>query len=421
MMLFPLAVALGVGLISNPHPRVSGISATPSVKNTNATVTALQVAGTNTTLNTQTYLGVLGFKAQADTRAGYHRSSSLVGKASFNLKADFQDALNLYSGKSGLTLRLNYYEVGEIHLTAGVSVTTGGSTSGSGPLASQQAGAPGPFKVPLVGSAVFAPSMLFGYGTATGSGGYGSKFTFNVRSSSPAITDKEDKGPEQRGGIKTRNVPLTRIGTSQDFSGTFTLQPAEQLSAKANVTLGTPEPQVVSSLSTALVGLRFQNYVLPAAPQQFVANISTTGYTGSISPLVQIADPVSLSVLETWDMAAQDEVDFLICSDLPTGTYNVYFSAPGFLRRVVNSVVFNDTEFPMSVDLIRGDVNGDNKIDATDVNAIQARLGMSWEHEDWLTPNVNGIFAAICDLNGDDVVSSADVSLANSRVGLVGD
>ena len=93
------------------------------------------------------------------------------------------------------------------------------------------------------------------------------------------------------------------------------------------------------------------------------------------------------------------------------GEYFLEFSRPGFLTRYTKVTVNDSSVVIPEKTLICGDVNGDFKIDASDVNRITEVFA--------LTDNEYGgeNFDICCDMDGDGIISPDDIDLANMNRG----
>lgn len=92
-------------------------------------------------------------------------------------------------------------------------------------------------------------------------------------------------------------------------------------------------------------------------------------------------------------------------SDIPTGTYTVWFSAPKYLTKKVREAVNL-----ANVELVVGDVNGDNIIDLADLGYLSTVYG--------ITKNVSAGFNANCDFNDDGIIDLSDLGWLASNYGL---
>jgi hypothetical protein len=116
---------------------------------------------------------------------------------------------------------------------------------------------------------------------------------------------------------------------------------------------------------------------------------NTEGQPGSLRSHITLQDcapvttcPVAVGIHLTRSgvpMAAAQEIlgvsGDLVVQNLPTGSYEVTYTAVGFLRRVVSPVVIDaGQETVQSVTMTNGDVNGDSHITGADLGGILTNL-----------------------------------------------
>lgn len=91
--------------------------------------------------------------------------------------------------------------------------------------------------------------------------------------------------------------------------------------------------------------------------------------------------------------------------DVPVGTYDISFKASHWLRDTLFNVTVSANIADITIILINGDVDGDNDIDATDLNAFKGKKQ--------LRPDT--------DLNGDGKENGHDMKIVRDNLGSVGD
>lgn len=109
----------------------------------------------------------------------------------------------------------------------------------------------------------------------------------------------------------------------------------------------------------------------------------------------------------------------MLGADFAAGTYDLYISAPGHLRKKVEDVPISMTSSAVNVSLLAGDVNSDNEVGPADFTIYAAHLGSMEDDDLWVTEEK---FAGVhCDLNHDGEVGPADYTLIATNFGQSGD
>lgn len=98
---------------------------------------------------------------------------------------------------------------------------------------------------------------------------------------------------------------------------------------------------------------------------------------------------------------------YFIANVSSRGTFDVFVTVPRFLRKRVPNVSIISTRPVSTGTMYCGDVNGDNVINATDLNLVRQALGR--------------YTTATVDLDGDGRVTSRDLSIVQANMGRVGD
>lgn len=137
---------------------------------------------------------------------------------------------------------------------------------------------------------------------------------------------------------------------------------------------------------------------------------------------VQVLQNSSGAILKTFlDVNSTDGQLVLDPASLADGTYKLRVKAAGALSVLVSNVTVQSGYISNAqASLMYGDVDGDNDIDVSDLNLVQANLGQSPSSEKWLINELGGIPSSLADVNRDGVVDSQDLNLVSTRQGLIG-
>ncbi len=163
--------------------------------------------------------------------------------------------------------------------------------------------------------------------------------------------------------------------------------------------------------STGLTGSTF-NFSAPGVIGSWKPNLGTVQLIASSGPL------------PFFGVGLQSSIPWRVPSNAaPSGTYDAVVWFPGFLPiRLPNVAVGSTTPAVIAVDLIAGDVNSDNEIDAADIDFIISHFGKTPTSADWNGKGKSTASAArLADINLDDEVDAADVDLAILHFGQVGE
>ncbi len=122
------------------------------------------------------------------------------------------------------------------------------------------------------------------------------------------------------------------------------------------------------------------------APITLQGRVSLDRYTGNPSQVVvtvQTLMPNSTTVVEQWSGTLSSNGEFSF-QPLRPGTYDVAVKGRHFLRRVVRNITLSDgqTSRLPQLTLINGDVNGDNRVDDSDLLTILFAFGESSSSSD---------------------------------------
>lgn len=98
-------------------------------------------------------------------------------------------------------------------------------------------------------------------------------------------------------------------------------------------------------------------------------------------------------------------------NNVPTGEYDIAFKASHWLRKTLADINVSGNVANLAVSLTNGDVDGNNNIDKTDLDALKD-ADKKPKLPDW-NPNA--------DLNGDGRVNGQDMKIIRDNLGLVGD
>lgn len=114
--------------------------------------------------------------------------------------------------------------------------------------------------------------------------------------------------------------------------------------------------------------------------------------------------------------------DFCIRSAWPAGTYKLFAKPNGGLRKRTDLQFNGSSPLTPTITYLWGDVDGDNEVTLTDLNNIEAYLGLSSNDPEWYFWK-EGFKAdgAGCDLNRDNRVDNTDLTMAQQNIGLLGD
>jgi|GEM_PF-5438789 len=122
---------------------------------------------------------------------------------------------------------------------------------------------------------------------------------------------------------------------------------------------------------------------------------------------LQFRRPGTLEVVETVVVNTGSGNSFAFASNLPNGTYDLAIRTGSYLRSVLRNVVITGTgASSLSVAMVNGDANGDNRITTADYAAVNAAIGTTPESDDW-NPRL--------DVNGDLVVNATDVLIVKKN------
>lgn len=218
--------------------------------------------------------------------------------------------------------------------------------------------------------------------------------------------------------------PSTRtltVGTYRGNNTTYTFSvPASAFVVGTNTLYISP---ISGSGSTRFLSAGYSldcvDFVNPAAPATPATTISgmvlLQGFaSGNLAqPLTFTLTPTGATpgsgTTETVTPAADGSFTL---NDVPAGTYILGIQAVIWLKKntAVNTTGGNVSG--LSVSLLGGDVNGDNRVDAADGNALSAAYGSTPGQAKW-NPHA--------DLNGDGTIGLADGNIQNMNFGKVGD
>lgn len=153
-------------------------------------------------------------------------------------------------------------------------------------------------------------------------------------------------------------------------------------------------------------------------------NLSLSGYQGEESKEVFLSfyNSTSTEVLHHGRTTIPPNGVLYFGCPLEDGTYDIYITVKGFLRKKFDNVAFaNGTFSGTNATLLNGDINGDNTIDVGDYALISEYLNMNDGDSTWTRMGANFLCAKDCDLNGDGVVDVGDYAIVSANYNLEGD
>ena len=115
------------------------------------------------------------------------------------------------------------------------------------------------------------------------------------------------------------------------------------------------------------------------------------------------------------------ESGWRVLTTLPTGNYSAKISYPTFLNRVASGNVPSAGYGTLSWDIVRGDVDMSQEIDADDLDLITEAFGLSEANAGFLEPLSNDLPALLADVDESGEVDSADTDVVIGNYGLTGD
>lgn len=108
--------------------------------------------------------------------------------------------------------------------------------------------------------------------------------------------------------------------------------------------------------------------------------------------------------------------------DIANGTYDIYVSVKGFLRKKFDNVSITDELFyGLSATLKNGDINGDNAIDVADYALISSNYNLTDSDTTWTRMDENFITPQDSDVNGDGAVDIGDYAIVSANYNEEGD
>jgi len=144
--------------------------------------------------------------------------------------------------------------------------------------------------------------------------------------------------------------------------------------------------------------------------------VSLQDFAGPLEGVVtaiEIRQPGSSTALVTKQVTLTSTGTFSFNAAIPAGTYDITFKASHWLRKkTVNVTLTSSGVSGLSFTLRNGDVNGDNKVDASDQTALTTAFRSKSTSPNW-NPNA--------DLNGDGQVSASDQAILGKNFGATGD
>lgn len=114
--------------------------------------------------------------------------------------------------------------------------------------------------------------------------------------------------------------------------------------------------------------------------------------------------------------------DIPMGDDWADGSYKIFLKVQGSLRKQVDVNYVSTGITGVTINLLWGDIDGDNQVAQNDLDFINSKMGMTttspeWHHLDEAT----GYHNNWADLNRDGQVTSVDYNLAHDNLGRIGD
>ncbi|MCW5943146.1 MAG: hypothetical protein KIS66_13005 [Fimbriimonadaceae bacterium] len=128
------------------------------------------------------------------------------------------------------------------------------------------------------------------------------------------------------------------------------------------------------------------------------------------------------SLLDSFHVILDESGGFTVpMGSLADGTYRIYLSSIGTLRKRTDVVYTSAGVTGVSITLVRGDLDGDNDVDGDDLETITAWDGKTSSSPGWRTPNALGYAPYDADLDRDGDVDDDDYDIAYVNNGVDGD
>lgn len=109
-------------------------------------------------------------------------------------------------------------------------------------------------------------------------------------------------------------------------------------------------------------------------------------------------------------------------NDLADGTYDIYITVKGFLRKKFSNIAFVDHICSgLNATLTNGDANHDNAVNLLDYSLVSANMGLDETSTTWDRMDENFNRPRDCDLNGDGEVNLADYAIVTTNYNQEGD
>lgn len=155
------------------------------------------------------------------------------------------------------------------------------------------------------------------------------------------------------------------------------------------------------------------------------ANVYGSSIWGHGSPMSLDIYNANNVPLESFECTVDDGAFVTSFEDHPAGTYHIYASAPGSLRKRIDVNWTGSSGLSgLNFDLKYGDINGDGFISQAEVDYIQSMIGVTTGSISEFLGSfdyAHQTYMGNPDLNQDGVVTIADYNLALPNVGLYGD
>lgn len=147
--------------------------------------------------------------------------------------------------------------------------------------------------------------------------------------------------------------------------------------------------------------------VIPPAPPTYAVsgNLALLNYLGAVTDVPVAAELRKHGGATTTTTINLDSSGGFTINDVAVGDYDIAFKASHWLRDTLADVSVYDNVTGLAVTLTNGDVDGDNDVDTTDLNAFKGKKKLRPE----------------ADLNGDGQTDSQDMKIVRGNLGSIGD
>jgi hypothetical protein len=206
--------------------------------------------------------------------------------------------------------------------------------------------------------------------------------------------------------LSSTNTSLVSLPSSVNIapgatSATFTISASAKITTSGSTVItaqydGVSESQTLSVTVPTISGTVTFGDFIGTKPSSVVLNFRMAGAASPFSTMT-----VSL-----------DANGNFVAQNVPAEEYSVYVQTGTWLRRTLNLNLTTTDVTGASFALINGDINGDNRVDETDLRLLVPALGSKPGDQNW-NPKA--------DLNGDGVVDSLDLAVLYKNYGKIGD